>query len=77
MTRNNDADAERALLRQLGGEGLSEGERLCLGDWCMARGVEQAIAHNLPFKIHTGYYAGTGRMPVERIRPGQLCFSLT
>ena len=27
----NDADAERALLRQLGGEELSEGERLCLG----------------------------------------------
>jgi hypothetical protein len=69
----SDADAERVLLRQLGGEELSEGERLCLGDWCMARGVEQAIAHNLPFKIHTGYYAGTGRMPVERIRPGHLC----
>jgi predicted TIM-barrel fold metal-dependent hydrolase len=69
----SDADAERALLRQLGGETLSEGERLCLGDWCMARGVEQASAHNLPFKIHTGYYAGTGRMPVERIRPGHLC----
>ena len=68
-----DADAERALLRHLGGEELREGERLCLGDWCMARGVEQAIAHNLPFKIHTGYYAGTGRMPVERIRPGHLC----
>jgi predicted TIM-barrel fold metal-dependent hydrolase len=69
----SDADAERVLLRQLGGEELSEGERLCLGDWCMARGVEQASAHNLPFKIHTGYYAGTGRMPLERIRPGHLC----
>ena len=68
-----DADAKRALLRHLGGEELSEGERLCLGDWCLARGVEQAIAHNLPFKIHTGYYAGTGRMPIERVRPGHLC----
>jgi hypothetical protein len=68
-----DAEAERALLRQLGGAELSEGERLCLGDWCLARGVEQASAHNLPFKLHTGYYAGTGRMPLERIRPGQLC----
>lgn len=69
----SDADAERALLRHLSGQALSESERLCLGDWCMARGVEQAIVHNLPFKIHTGYYAGTGRMPVERIRPGHLC----
>jgi predicted TIM-barrel fold metal-dependent hydrolase len=69
----DDADAERALLRLLGGEELSEGERLCLGDWCMARGVEQAIAHNLPFKIHTGFYAGAGWMQTERIRPGHLC----
>ncbi len=68
-----DTEAEPALLRHLGGQELSEGERLCLGDWCMARGVEQAIAQNLPFKIHTGYYAGTARMPVERIRPGHLC----
>ena len=68
-----DAAAEKALLRHLAGQELSEGERLCLGDWCMARGVEHAIAHNLPFKIHTGYYAGTGRMPIERIRPGHLC----
>ena len=69
----SDADAERVLQRHLAGEELSEGERLCLGDWCMARGVEQAAAHNLPFKIHTGYYAGTGRMPVERIRHSHLC----
>lgn len=69
----DEADAERALLRLLGGNELSEGERLCLGDWCMARGVEQAIAHNLPFKIHTGYYAGAGWMQTERIRPGHLC----
>ncbi len=68
----SDADAERALQKQLGGEELSEAERLCLGDWCLARGVEQAIAHNLPFKIHTGTYGGTGRMPIERIRPGHL-----
>jgi predicted TIM-barrel fold metal-dependent hydrolase len=67
-----DADAERVLLRLLGGEELGEGERLCLGDWCMERGVEQAAEHNLPFKIHTGYYAGAGWMQTERIRPGHL-----
>jgi hypothetical protein len=69
----SDAEAEGVLLRELAGEELSEGERLCLGDWCLARGVEQAAAYDLPFKIHTGYYAGTGRMPLARIRPGHLC----
>jgi predicted TIM-barrel fold metal-dependent hydrolase len=44
-----------------------------LGDWCWARGVELAIQHNLPFKIHTGYLAGHSRMPLERLNPGHLC----
>jgi len=47
--------------------------RLCLGDWCWARGVELSIAHHLPFKIHTGYYAGNDRMPLSRISAGNLC----
>src|SRR5262249_52483256 len=74
-----DADAARALAATLaaGSGTVDEATRLCLGDWCWARGVELAIQHNLPFKIHTGYYAGTGRMPVERIRGGNLCALLT
>ena len=46
---------------------------LCLGDWCWARGVELTIEHDLPFKIHTGYYAGNDRMPVEFIPAGNMC----
>jgi uncharacterized protein len=69
----SDADAEPVLHKHLSGNELSEADRLCLGDWCWARGVELAIQHNLPFKIHTGYYAGQGNMPVERIKPGHLC----
>jgi len=69
----SDATAERVLYKQLNGDELSEVERLCLGDWCWARGVELSIQHNLPFKIHTGYYAGHSNMPVERIKPGHLC----
>ncbi len=69
----SDADAARALDAALRDPtGRDEASRLCLGDWCWARGVEHAIEHNLPFKIHTGYYAGTGTMPVERIRAGHL-----
>lgn len=70
----SDADAERALQISLNDpKGRDEATRLCLGDWCWSRGVELAIEHNLPFKIHTGYYAGAGSMPVDRIPAGNLC----
>ena len=68
-----DADAERALASCLRDpQATSEADRLALGDWCWARGVELAIEYDLPFKIHTGYYAGHSHMPVERIRAGHL-----
>ena len=69
----SDADAESVLARSLQGEELDERSRLLLGDWCWARGVELCIEYNLPFKIHTGYYAGNDRMPVDRIKSGHLC----
>ena len=47
--------------------------RLCLGDWAWARGLELATQYRLPFKIHTGYYAGNDRMPVSRISAGNMC----
>ena len=71
----DDSEAAGALNRILRGPGdeIPEQTRLCLGDWCWARGVELSIAHNLPFKIHTGYYAGNDRMPVSRIAAGNMC----
>jgi predicted TIM-barrel fold metal-dependent hydrolase len=69
----SDVDAARALRVLLSGGEVNEGARLVLGDWCWSRGVELAMEHNLPFKLHTGYYAGNGRMPVDRIRAGNLC----
>ncbi|HLV36985.1 MAG TPA: amidohydrolase family protein [Spirillospora sp.] len=69
----SESDVAPVLARHLRGVTLTEQERLCLGDWCLARGVELSIEYNLPFKIHTGYYAGNDRMPVERIKPGNLC----
>ncbi len=68
-----DAEVAPVLEMVLAGQELSEDERLCLGDWCWARGVELAIEYDLPFKLHTGYYAGYGRMPIDRIRAGNLC----
>ena len=70
----SDTDAGTALDRILRNpESVSDKDRLCLGDWCWARGVEFSIEHNLPFKLHTGYYAGHSRMPVDRIKGGNLC----
>ena len=68
----SDEDAARALAATLA-DRASLPDQLCLGDWCWARGVELSIEHNLPFKIHTGYYAGNDRMPVDRIRAGNMC----
>ena len=69
----SDSEAAPVLARHLRGEALTVDEQLCLGDWCLARGVELSIEYRLPFKIHTGYYAGNNNMPVERIKAGHLC----
>ena len=74
-SERSDADAEAALqkvLRSANGA-VDQAAYLCLGDWCWARGVELAIEHNLPFKIHTGYYAGNDRMPTGYIAAGNMC----
>ena len=58
--------------KRLLGHPATDAELLCLGDWALARGVELAIEHDLPIKIYTGYYAGHGTMPPDRIRAGHL-----
>ena len=69
----SDAEAEQALVNYLRQpDALSPADQLCLGDWCWARGVELATEYDLPFKIHTGYYAHYGHMQTSRIQPGQL-----
>lgn len=74
-TERSDADAEAALEKVLRRPQTEIGVSTdnCLGDWCWARGVELSIEYNLPFKIHTGYYAGNDRMPVHRIPAGNMC----
>jgi len=68
-----DAAAAAALERILGHSDPPAEARLCLGDWALARGVEQAVRYHLPFKIHTGYLAGNQRIPdLDRLRPAHL-----
>ncbi len=69
----SDDEAARALAAYLRDpQATGEAESLCLGDWCWAKGVELCIEYDLPLKIHTGYYAGHSRMPVDRIPAGHL-----
>jgi hypothetical protein len=68
-----DVQAARVLEGRIGNRDLGVEDYNCLGDWCWARGVEHSIEYDLPFKIHTGYYAGNNRMPVEFIKSGNLC----
>ena len=78
-SERSDAEAQAALqavLRQPAAE-VDVATHLCLGDWCWARGVELCIEHHLPFKIHTGYYAGNDRMPTRWIPAGNMCALLT
>jgi predicted TIM-barrel fold metal-dependent hydrolase len=69
------SDVEIALNKRLSHPEtpLPEEDLLCLGDWCLAKGVELSIEFGLPFKIHTGYYAGNGYMIVNRVPAGHLC----
>lgn len=69
--RGND-DAAALLQKRLGGEDLTTAERNALGDWCLARGVELATEHDLPIKIHCGYYAGNYRLPLDWINAANL-----
>ena len=52
---------------------MSTADRLLLGDWCLDLCASLARQHGLPIKIHTGYYAGHSRMPLEFISCRHLC----
>jgi uncharacterized protein len=67
-SHRENADAERVLLNVLRDETLSAKDKLCLGDWCLAQGVELATQHQLPVKIHTGYAAGNNQMSLDDMR---------
>jgi hypothetical protein len=49
------------------GEKVPDSERKPLQDYLMDYCVRQALKHDLAIKLHTGYYAGYGYMPMERV----------
>ncbi|MBN2445477.1 MAG: amidohydrolase family protein [Phycisphaerae bacterium] len=68
----HDSDVARHVDTLLHGRHIGQAAQLCLGDWCLARGIELATQHNLPIKIHTGYHAGHSGMVMDWIHPGHL-----
>lgn len=62
----------------LQGDPLTAEERKQQEDHLFWQVVDQATAHALPVKLHTGYYAGQNSMPLARLRlnagsAGELC----
>ena len=70
--KRDKAEVAAALDKLLQGKDLTGVEQLCLGDWGLARGVELATEHNLPVKMHTGYFAGNNVMPLDNTRPAHV-----
>ncbi|UCI32087.1 amidohydrolase family protein [Mesorhizobium sp. B4-1-4] len=69
-----DQEAEAALASWLRiGTDIDEEDRMCLGDWSMSHVARLAAQYDLPFKIHTGYYAENNFMVTPDIAAGNLC----
>ncbi|MBI5093518.1 MAG: amidohydrolase family protein [Candidatus Hydrogenedentes bacterium] len=69
-------DAARAFARFLAKpDGFAYEDCAPFSDFLFHYCVEKAVEYNLPVKLHTGYYAGSGRMPLHRVaaNPGDMC----
>jgi hypothetical protein len=73
--RATEADAAPLFARHARGAELSPAEWKTLQDFLMRTCVRKATERGLPVKLHTGYYAGHGSMPLDRVRrnAGDLC----
>ena len=60
--------ADPLYARHAGGEVLRPEEAKALGDHLFRYTLERATDYDLPVKLHTGYYAGVNKMPLERLK---------
>lgn len=60
--------AEPVFRKILQKDPVTSEERKLLEDHLFWQAVDQATAHRLPVKLHTGYYAGQNSMPLSRLR---------
>jgi predicted TIM-barrel fold metal-dependent hydrolase len=59
--------AEGIFKKRLEGQKLTAPEKKALEDHLFWYAVGKATEHNLPVKLHTGYYAGQNSMPLGRL----------
>ena len=60
--------AEPVFAKTLRNDPVSPPEKKLMEDHLFWVAVDQATAHGLPVKLHTGYYAGQNSMPLARLR---------
>ena len=61
-------NVEDLFAKRLQNKELAPKERKALEDHLFWYAVDRATQHQLPVKLHTGYYAGYNRMPLGRVR---------
>lgn len=61
------AAAARVFARRVSGKVTTPEEEKLLQNALFRHCVQASTRHGLPVKLHTGYYAGYGRMPLERV----------
>lgn len=73
--RTPPEDVEKTFLKKLNKDPLAAAERKALEDHLFWHAVDRATEMGLPVKIHTGYYAGHGYMPLGRVggNPASVC----
>ncbi len=60
-------EAERVFTTLASGNRVSDGDREMLQNHLFRHCVTASTRNGLPVKLHTGYYAGYGRMPLDRV----------
>jgi len=60
--------AAPVFLKRLNKENMSADEKKLLEDHLFWYAVDKATEHNLPIKLHTGYFAGANGMPMDRLK---------
>ena len=58
---------EAIFKKRLDNQSLSSQQKKALEDHLFWYAVNKATEHNLPVKLHTGYYAGQNSMPLSRL----------
>ena len=68
-------EASPLFKRMVNGGKLTPAENKAIQDHLFHYCVDKAVEYHLPVKLHTGYYAGSNSMPLERLRQnaGDLC----